>query len=119
MEYAKTTVAQLYDLERTLYYQWFLRETLMSVYEDGVNVIGALAWSFLDNDEFTSYLQQYGTYHPDLYRAESYYEVRHMLTLLVLFAGVQHVNRTNGQFTRSFKRSIFDYVDFFHEYVEA
>ena len=54
MEYAETVVAQLYDLQRTLYYQWFLRETLKSIYEDGVNVIGALAWSFLDNDEFGS-----------------------------------------------------------------
>lgn len=58
MENAKTTVAQLYDLERTLYYREFLRETLKSIYEDNVNVIGALAWSFLDNDEFTSYYQQ-------------------------------------------------------------
>ena len=33
--------------------------------------------------------------------------------------GLQHVNRTNGEFTRSFKRSIFDYVDFFHQYVES
>lgn len=91
MEFNKTTVAQLYDLERTLYYQWFLREMLKSIYEDGVNVIGALAWSFVDNDEFVSYQQQYG---------------------------LQHVNRTDGRFTRSYKRSIFDYVDFFHEYVE-
>ena len=91
MEWAKPVVAQLYDLERTLYYQWFLREMLKSIYEDGVNVIGTLAWSFLDNDEFTSYLQQYG---------------------------LQHVNRTNGEFTRSYKRSIFDDVDFFHQYVE-
>lgn len=58
MENAKTVVAQQYDLERTLYYNWFLRETLKSIYEDGVNVIGALAWSFVDNDEFTSYYQQ-------------------------------------------------------------
>ncbi|KAK5132114.1 hypothetical protein LTR08_000365 [Meristemomyces frigidus] len=92
MEFNKTVVAQRYDLERTLYYEWFLREMLKSVYEDGVNVIGALAWSFVDNDEFVSYEQQYG---------------------------LQHVNRTNGEFTRSFKRSIFDYVDFFHQYVEA
>ncbi|KAK4552104.1 hypothetical protein LTR86_010640 [Recurvomyces mirabilis] len=91
-EYTKPVVYQLYDLERTLYYQEFLSETLKSVYEDGVNVIGALAWSVLDNDEFTSYEQQYG---------------------------VQHVNRTNGQFTRSFKRSIFDYVDFFHKHIAA
>ena len=80
MEFSKPTVYQLYDLERTLYYQEFLRETLKSIYEDGVNVIGALGWSFVcvisltcpfpfrtamltsghrDNDEFFSYLQQY------------------------------------------------------------
>jgi len=54
-------VAQRYDLERTLYFQAFLREMLKSIYEDNVNVIGALAWSFLDNDEFTSYTQQVST----------------------------------------------------------
>ena len=43
---AQTKVAQQYDLERTLYYQSFLREVLKSIYEDGVNVVGALAWSF-------------------------------------------------------------------------
>lgn len=43
----QTTVAQLYDLERTYYYQAFLREMLKSIYEDGVNVIGALGWSFV------------------------------------------------------------------------
>lgn len=42
---AQTKVAQQYDLERTLYYQSFLREMLKSIYEDGVNVVGALAWS--------------------------------------------------------------------------
>lgn len=41
----QTKVAQQYDLERTLYYQTFLREMLKSIYEDGVNVVGALAWS--------------------------------------------------------------------------
>lgn len=39
--------AQRYDLERTLYYQWFNREMLKAMYEDGVNVIGALGWSFV------------------------------------------------------------------------
>ena len=43
---AQTKVAQQYDFERTLYYQSFLREMLKSIYEDGVNVVGALAWSF-------------------------------------------------------------------------
>lgn len=90
MEFTKTLEAQLYDLERTLYYEQFLREMLKSVYEDGVNVIGALAWSFVDNDEFTSYEQQYG---------------------------LQHVNRTDGVFTRRYKRSFFDFVDFFHRWV--
>lgn len=46
-ENEKAPINQLYDLERTLYYQWFLRETLKSIYEDGVNVIGALGWSFV------------------------------------------------------------------------
>lgn len=41
----QTKVAQQYDLERTLYYQSFLREMLKSIYEDGINVVGALAWS--------------------------------------------------------------------------
>jgi beta-glucosidase/6-phospho-beta-glucosidase/beta-galactosidase len=81
---------QRYDLVRTLYYQDFLAETLKAVYEDGVNVIGALAWSFADNNEFGSYDNQYG---------------------------LQTVNRTNGLLTRSFKRSFFDYVDFFKTHI--
>lgn len=40
---------QRFDLERTLYYQEFLRELLKAKYEDSVNVIGTLAWSFVDN----------------------------------------------------------------------
>ena len=45
-----------------------------------------------DNNEFGSYDQQYG---------------------------LQMVNRTNREFTRSYKRSLFDFVDFFHQYVEG
>ena len=44
-----------------------------------------------DNDEFTSFLQQYG---------------------------MQHVNRSTAHLERSYKRSMFDYVDFFHQYGE-
>lgn len=58
MEFAKTEVAQRYDLERSLYYFGFLREMMRSIYEDGAKIIGALAWSFADNDEFVSFLQQ-------------------------------------------------------------
>ena len=89
-EAQKSLPAQQYDLERTLYYQGFLQETLKSIYLDGVRVIGTLAWSFVDNNELGSYLDKYG---------------------------LQNVNRTNGHFTRTFKRSIFDFVEFFQEHI--
>jgi beta-glucosidase/6-phospho-beta-glucosidase/beta-galactosidase len=92
LESNRTLHAQRYDLERTLYYQDFLTETLKAMHEDGVNVIGALAWSLADNNEFGSYGEQYG---------------------------LQTVNRTDGVFTRTYKRSLFDYVDFFHRYVSS
>ncbi|KAF7592411.1 hypothetical protein BBP40_000259 [Aspergillus hancockii] len=90
LEANRTLDAQRYDLERTLYYRDFLTETLKAVHEDGVNVIGALAWSLADNNEFGSYGEQYG---------------------------LQTVNRSDGLFTRRYKRSLFDYVDFFREHV--
>jgi beta-glucosidase/6-phospho-beta-glucosidase/beta-galactosidase len=49
---------QRYDLERTLYYQDFLHETLKAIYEDGIKIIGTLAWSFVDNNEFGSFANQ-------------------------------------------------------------
>lgn len=84
--------AQRYDLERTLYYQNFLQEMLKAIHEDGINVIGALAWSFVDNNEFGSFANQYG---------------------------MQAVNRTDGKFTRNYKRSFFDFVDFFSKHVAS
>ncbi|KAI5271920.1 beta-glucosidase [Aureobasidium subglaciale] len=86
----KTLPEQRYDLERTLYFQAFLTETLKAIHLDGVKVIGALAWSFIDNNEFGSYENQYG---------------------------LQTVNRTSGKFERSYKRSFFDLVDFFHNHI--
>lgn len=47
MEWSKPEVLQRYDLERTLYYFGFLREMMRSIFEDGVNVVGALGWSVL------------------------------------------------------------------------
>ena len=88
----KSLDAQRYDLERTLYYQDFLQEMLKAIHDDGVKVIGALAWSFADNNEFGSFANQYG---------------------------MQTVNRTDGKFTRRYKRSMFDYVDFFHNHISA
>ena len=63
---------------------------LKVVHWHGVNVVGALAWSFIETNEF-------GTF-------ESHY-------------GLQTVNHTS--FERAYKRSMFDYVDFFHRHVSG
>jgi beta-glucosidase/6-phospho-beta-glucosidase/beta-galactosidase len=89
-EAQKTLVVQQYDLERTFYYQGFLQEMLKAIYEDGINVVGAIAWSFMDNNEFGSFDNKYG---------------------------MQNVNRTNGLLTRTYKRTIFDFVDFFYDHM--
>ncbi|KAI0968517.1 glycoside hydrolase [Xylaria arbuscula] len=74
---------QLFDTPRSTYYLSFLSEILKSIHEDGVHVMGALAWSWLDNWEF-------GTY-------EAHF-------------GLQVLNRTTQQ--RFYKKSFFDVVDF-------
>ncbi|KAJ5771421.1 uncharacterized protein N7511_003472, partial [Penicillium nucicola] len=74
---------QLFDSPRSIYYLSFMSEILKSIYEDGVHVMGALAWSFVDNWEFGDYTQQFG---------------------------IQAVNRTTQE--RSYKKSFFDLVDF-------
>lgn len=74
---------QLFDSPRSVYYLSFMSEILKSIYEDGVHVMGALAWSFVDNWEFGDYTQQFG---------------------------IQAVNRTTQQ--RHYKKSFFDLVDF-------
>ncbi|OBT57017.1 hypothetical protein VE04_03125 [Pseudogymnoascus sp. 24MN13] len=74
---------QLFDSPRSQYYLSFMSEILKSIHEDGVNVMGALAWSFADNWEFGDYTQQFG---------------------------LQYVNRTSQE--RRFKKSFFDLVDF-------
>lgn len=60
-----------------------MTEILKSIHEDGVHVMGALAWSFADNWEFGDYGQQFG---------------------------LQYVNRTSQE--KKFKKSLFDLVDF-------
>ncbi|KAJ5767803.1 hypothetical protein N7533_000386 [Penicillium manginii] len=74
---------QLFDSPRSVYYLSFMSEILKSIYEDGVHVMGALAWSFVDNWEFGDYSAQFG---------------------------IQVVNRTTQQ--RHYKKSFFDLVDF-------
>lgn len=74
---------QLYDTPRSQYYLSFMSEILKCIHEDGVNIMGALAWSFADNWEFGDYTQQFG---------------------------LQFVNRTTQE--RRYKKSLFDLVDF-------
>ena len=74
---------QLFDTPRSMYYTSYLAETLKSIWEDGVNVAGAFAWSFADNWEFGDYDAHFG---------------------------IQTVNRTTQ--TRRYKKSFFDLVDF-------
>ncbi|KAK8079226.1 beta-glucosidase [Apiospora phragmitis] len=74
---------QLFDQPRSDYYVQFLSETLKAIWEDGVHVAGAFAWSFADNWEFGDYDQHFG---------------------------IQTVNRTTME--RRYKKSFFDLVDF-------
>ena len=88
MGYARTIDAQRYDFERATYYEQFLAEMLKFIYLDGINIIAAFGWSIMDNNEFGSYEQQYS---------------------------MQLVNRTSPNLTRTYKRTMFDYVDFFDQ----
>lgn len=92
MESARTLDAQRYDLERTTYYRQFLAEMLKCIYLDHVNVVAAFAWSVMDNNEFGSYDQLYG---------------------------MQAVNRSTPRLDRSYRRSMFDYVDWFHQRIAS
>ncbi|KAI0864273.1 glycoside hydrolase [Xylaria cubensis] len=74
---------QLFDTPRSTYYLSFMSEILKSIHEDGVYVMGALAWSWVDNWEFGDYTQQFG---------------------------IQVLNHTTQE--RFYKKSFFDLVDF-------
>ncbi|KAF3922565.1 Lactase [Orbilia brochopaga] len=50
----------LFDTPRSIYYLSFMTETLKAIWEDGVHVLGALAWSFADNWEFGDYQARFG-----------------------------------------------------------
>ncbi|KAI1337462.1 beta-glucosidase [Xylariaceae sp. FL0016] len=91
-EYGLDIDQQRYDFDRSIYYANFLTESLHAIHSDGVNIIGALAWSWVDNNEFGHYNYQFG---------------------------MQSVNRTDGSLDQRYKRSFFDYVDFFHDHVAS
>ncbi|KAF8855203.1 glycoside hydrolase [Acephala macrosclerotiorum] len=80
----KTLSQQRYDLPRSLYYTGIMAKILKNIWEDGVEIIGALAWSWADDWEFTTFDTHYG---------------------------LQTVNRTTQQ--RAYKKSFFDFVEFY------
>lgn len=82
-EAEKAQSDQEFDSPRSWYYQTFLSEGLKAIWEDGVDWIGAFAWSWADNWEFGDYDQHFG---------------------------IQTVNRTTQE--RRYKKSFFDFVDF-------
>ena len=80
---ASNMQAERYDTLRSIYYLSYYNEMLKAIWEDGVHLMGALMWSWADNWEWGSF----------------------DITL-----GMQTVNLTSQE--RSYKRSMFDVVDF-------
>ncbi|KAJ8068525.1 hypothetical protein OCU04_004075 [Sclerotinia nivalis] len=89
-EYQKTLLADIRtDTRRTLYYKQYMEAVLLAISE-GINVVGCIAWSAMDNLEW----------------AQGYH---------VKF-GMQYVNFTTGE--RFYKASFFEYVNAFKLYAE-
>ncbi|EME76923.1 glycoside hydrolase family 1 protein [Pseudocercospora fijiensis CIRAD86] len=88
---AQKTLLQdiLYDPIRTSYYHDYMQSVLLALSE-GVNIVGTLAWSFVDNLEWN---QGYGTRF-----------------------GMQYVNFTDPARPRYYKSSFFEYVNAFKVY---
>ncbi|ESZ93546.1 glycoside hydrolase family 1 protein [Sclerotinia borealis F-4128] len=89
-EYQKTLLSDIRtDTSRSLYYKQYMEAILLAISE-GINVVGCLAWSIMDNLEWR----------------EGYH---------VKF-GMQYVNFTTGE--RFYKASFFEYVNAFVVYAE-
>jgi beta-glucosidase/6-phospho-beta-glucosidase/beta-galactosidase len=54
-ESTKALPDQLFDTPRSQYCLNYLSETLKAIWEDGVEVVGAYAWSFADKWKFGDY----------------------------------------------------------------
>ncbi|KAG7204723.1 hypothetical protein KM043_005137 [Ampulex compressa] len=54
------------DVNRIRYFQGYVREMLLAIHRDGVNVKGYMIWSFLDSFEWRpAYSQRFGIVHVD------------------------------------------------------
>lgn len=92
-EVYKTGVPEiLMDQIRSDYYRDYMEAILISL-NDGLNVMGCLAWSFVDNLEWLSGYQ--------------------------IKFGMQRVDFDSPGRERSYKASFFQYVDVYNKYVEA
>jgi hypothetical protein len=74
-----------FDSPRSQYYLSYIQAILQAIWEDNVHVLGALAWSFVDNWEFGGFSTAYG---------------------------LQVVNRTSQE--RDYKKSFFDLMDYYN-----
>lgn len=81
----------LTDTIRSSYYKGYMEGVLLAL-SDGLNIMGTLAWSFVDNLEWSS-------------------------GLMVKF-GMQRVDFDSPGLERSYKASFFQYVDVYKKYVE-
>uniref|UniRef100_A0A060TDK4 ARAD1D48444p n=1 Tax=Blastobotrys adeninivorans TaxID=409370 RepID=A0A060TDK4_BLAAD len=77
---------QLFDSARSVYFRSYLNAMLEAIHYDNVHILGIHAWSFVDNWEFGDFSQHYG---------------------------LQAVNLTTQQ--RFYKKSFFDFVDFYRQ----
>lgn len=75
-----------FDLARSIYFQSYMEAALQAIHYDGVDIIGSLAWAFVDTWEFGDYKKRFG---------------------------LQYVDRETQE--RSYKKSLFDYVRFFQK----
>ncbi|KAL8287575.1 hypothetical protein RQP46_003433 [Phenoliferia psychrophenolica] len=86
-EYDRSELYQItWDGLRYQYNTDYLNELLLAIHEDGIDVRGAFAWSYIDNWEWALGLQQK--------------------------FGMQYVNHTDPALPRSYKLSAFGYRDF-------
>lgn len=83
----KTLEYQRENLPQSIFYEGFLNEMYKSIHEDGVHIIGAIGWSYVDHWKWGSYDTRFG---------------------------VQTVNETTQ--VKTYKSSIFHYVDWFRRY---
>ncbi|XP_061724124.1 myrosinase 1-like [Cydia pomonella] len=61
-----TSVRSLQDDDRLHYYREYLKQLLLAIEEDGVNVVAYTAWSLMDNFEWTDgYTSKFGIYDVD------------------------------------------------------